>query len=123
MANYENIKYFDSFEFDSPDEYGSGKLMQQSTIELLDYARHLADMPFFITSGYRSKVHNERVGGVNSSSHTRGYAVDISAQSSRQKFKIIESALKAGFKRIGISSNFVHLDNDPDKDQNVIWTY
>lgn len=123
MSNFIDIKYFDSHEFDSPDEIGSGLKMQRSTLLKLDKAREIADMPFFITSGYRTQKHNERVGGVNGSSHTKGCAVDISASSSVQKFKIIDSALKAGFNRIGVSGNFIHLDDDPNKIKDVIWTY
>ena len=117
------MKYFELHEFDSPDLEGSGQNMQRTTLDKLDKAREIADIPFFITSGYRTPRHNEKVGGVNGSSHTKGYAVDISAHSSVQKFKIIDSALKAGFNRIGISKSFIHLDDDPDKAENVIWTY
>jgi hypothetical protein len=31
--------------------------------------------------------------------------------------------MKAGFNRIGIADTFIHVDNDPGKAENVIWTY
>lgn len=31
--------------------------------------------------------------------------------------------MEAGFTRIGIGQNFIHVDTDPDKQQNIIWTY
>ena len=117
------MRYFKIEEFDSPDVLGSGEEMKQTTLNLLEKTRELAEIPFIITSGYRTPSHNEKVGGVNSSSHTKGYAVDIKCKSSLDRFKIIKSALEAGFNRIGVSGNFIHLDNDPSKPKNVIWTY
>lgn len=123
MSVFEDIRYFDPHEFDSPDELGSGYKMQRSTLLKLDEARHIADIPFFITSGFRTKRHNQRVGGVNSSSHTTGHAIDISVTSSAQRFKIFNSLVKAGFKRIGVSRNFIHADDDPNKINEVMWLY
>lgn len=117
------MRYFKHIEFDSPDSPRSGLKMKKTTLELVDETRHLAGVPFIITSGFRTKSHNKKVGGVESSSHTRGYAVDIKCNSSSDRFKIIRAALEVGFKRIGVSGNFIHLDNDPSKPKNVIWTY
>lgn len=39
-------KHFDSDEFDSPDLPGSGKQMNDKFIEMLDYARVIANIPF-----------------------------------------------------------------------------
>lgn len=117
------MKYFKISEFDSPDVPGSGRKMKSSTLELLEATREKAGIPFVITSGYRTRLHNQRVGGVHSSSHTKGYAVDIRCKNSKDRFKIIEAALEVGFNRIGVSGNFIHLDNDPYKVKNVIWTY
>ena len=118
-----NLRYFKIKEFDSPDKKGSGKEMKTSTLKMLDECRHIAKIPFRINSGYRTDTHNKKVGGVNSSSHTKGYAVDISCNDSVSRFKIIDAALKVGFNRIGVSDKFIHLDNDPNKSKNVIWTY
>lgn len=121
--------HFELSEFDSPDEIGSGKNMDSNFLAMLDDARAIAGIPFTITSGYRTISHNAYVGGVQAgvnskgSSHLFGYAADIAAPTSRQKYVIIKSLLQAGFTRIGIASNFIHVDNDPDKDPDVIWTY
>jgi len=117
------MKYFKISEFDSPDAPGSGENMQESTLDMLDECREIADIPFIITSGYRTKEHNSKVGGVNGSSHTKGLAVDISVRNGADRFKVITAALEVGFSRIGISGNFIHLDNDDEKAQNVIWPY
>lgn len=130
MTKLEKIKQLESIlinfrlsEFDSPDSPGSGYRMQPSTLLLLQKTRELADTPFVITSGYRTRSHNKRVGGVKGSSHTKGYAVDVRCRKSQDRYKILNAALQAGFNRIGISGQFIHLDNDPNKVQNVIWTY
>lgn len=117
------MRYFNISEFDSPDLKGSGKRMQQSTLDLLVKCRQKAGVPFVITSGFRTTLHNKKVGGVNGSSHTKGYAVDIRCRNSADRFKIVLSAFNVGFKRVGVSGNFIHLDNDPSKKQEVLWTY
>ena len=121
------IKDFHSFfkysEFDSPDIIGSYEHMSVAFLNKLTEARKIAAIGFKITSGYRSPEHNQKVGGVQGSSHTRGCAVDIYAPTSRQKYIIINSLLQAGFNRIGIAKNFIHVDNDATKTEDVIWTY
>lgn len=118
-----SLQYFTTSEFDSPDEKGSGKKMQQSTLEMLDKARGVAGVAFIINSGYRTKEHNERVGGVDSSSHTKGYAADIKVKDGRQRYLIVRALMNAGFNRLGIASTFIHCDNDSAKVENVIWKY
>lgn len=115
--------HFDIQEFDSPDEKGSGSRMQPSTLQLLDDARGIAGVPFKINSGFRTKSHNAYVGGKKLSSHLYGYAVDIHCTDSRGRAIIIDALRKAGFTRFGIGNTFIHTDNDPDKDANVMWLY
>mgnify|MGYP000203398705 FL=1 len=115
--------YFEYSEFDSPDQKGSYKHMDVEFLNKLAQARKIAAVGFKITSGYRSPEHNEKVGGVPNSSHTLGHACDIYAPTSRQKYIIINALLQAGFNRIGVAKNFIHVDDDPSKDEDVIWTY
>ena len=117
------MRNFNLKEFDSPDLSGSGLNMDRSFLEMLDKARDIAYIPFKITSGYRTKSRNQIVGGVEGSSHTKGVACDIACSNSRARYIIIQSLLEAGFTRIGIASNFIHVDSDCEKSQNVIWTY
>lgn len=117
------MKYFEISEFDSPDVPGSGEEMKQPFLNALELTRIVAGIPFIITSGYRTPDHNKKVGGKQGSSHTKGWAADISCRSSRERFKIIRAAIKSGITRIGVSQNFIHLDMDPNKPNNVIWTY
>ena len=117
------MKYFNIEEFDSPDEIGSGKYMEQSTLRKLDKARGIADVAFIINSGYRTVEHNTKVGGVNGSSHTLGWAADLSCTASRDRFKIIAALIEVGFNRIGVSKSFIHVDDDPSKVEYVYWLY
>ncbi len=117
------MKYFKLSEFDSPDSPGSGEEMKQSFLHKLDNAREIAMIPFIITSGYRTPDHNVAVKGKQSSSHLKGYAADISCIGSRSRKLIINALIDAGFDRMGIGSNFIHVDSDPEKDSDVMWLY
>lgn len=117
------MKYFKLSEFDSPDILGSGKNMNEEFLYMLDAARKVYGKPMRVNSGYRSEAHNKKVGGVSSSSHLKGLAADISCKNSNERFEMLQAFIKAGFKRIGVADSFIHVDNDKDKSQNVIWTY
>ena len=122
------MKYFKLSEFDSPDMVGSGEAMDREFLSRLDQARSLADTPFKITSGYRTQEYNEGLlargyKASAKSSHLLGHAADIACTNSSQRHKIIKALLKVGFNRIGIADTFIHVDNDPNKPANVIWTY
>lgn len=117
------LKHFKLSEFDSPDAPGSGSNMKPEFLQRLDNARAFAGVPFKVNSGYRTAAHNAKVGGVEDSSHCQGWAADLAASSGTLKFTIVNALLKAGFTRIGIASSFVHVDCDPTKPAQVIWTY
>lgn len=118
---WESIKYFNSAEFDSPDMPGSGEAMNPKFIKLLEYARRTAGIPFHINSGYRTGEHNEKVGGIIGSAHTKGLAADIQAKTSFDRYVILKSLMSVGFNRIGIYSTFIHVDMDSEKEQNLVW--
>jgi len=40
------MRYFQSYEFDSPDVKGSGQLMDETFLAMLDDARNKANIPF-----------------------------------------------------------------------------
>jgi len=121
-----NLHYFKMEEFDQPGKPGSGvDNMDINLLMILDNMRHRAKIPFVITSAFRSKIYNQRIGGVPNSAHCFGKAVDIQAKTSKEKYLIIEAALHFGIERIGVGSDFVHIDiqEEPDKPTKVIWTY
>ena len=132
-----DLKYFNIEEFDSPDYIGSANLfMDRDFLRMLDSARGFSNgTPFKINSGYRTPEKNaaiyKKLGKPEiKSSHLYGRAADILATTSRDRFKIVEALIKAGFNRIGISgkSGFIHVDNDCNqyggqKSSDVIWIY
>ena len=123
------MQYFKYKEFDSPDLPGSGSdFMCPDFLELLDFARGQSGIEFRITSGYRSREHNAKVGGKPESSHLVGKAADIACKNSLDRFIIVSTLLDAGFTRIGIGNTFIHVDSDSkskggNKNGKVIWTY
>lgn len=96
--------------------------MDKDFLAKLDKAREYAKMPFVINSAYRSPDHPESIKNP-SSSHIKGLAVDIRANDSRTRYKVLEALMSVGFNRIGIASTFIHVDDDKDKSSDVIWTY
>jgi len=116
-------KNFKSSEFDSPDLPHSGKKMRIEFISQLQYARDIAEIPFKINSGFRTKEHNQKVGGTINSSDLYGYACDIHCNSDLDRFTIVNALLMAGFTRIGIAKTFIHVDSDPKKNSFRIWMY
>ena len=121
------FRNFSYDEFDSPLQEGSGQLMSNELITMLDDARDLAGVTFKITSGFRveSDIQRLKKAGYKvsaKSSHLKGLAADIACDNST-RFKILDSLLKVGFNRIGIANSFIHVDIDPDKPPFTIWTY
>lgn len=115
------MEYFDINEFKCP---CCGRVeMDQSFLNKLDKSRDSAQVAFKVNSGYRCTKHNKDVGGSKTSSHLYGVAADISAPDSLSRFKIVESMISSGIKRIGIGKKFIHADDDELKIHGVIWLY
>ena len=74
----------------------------------------LTGRSFVVTSGYRSKSYNAKIGGVTDSLHMSGYAIDVSV-SAATRDDVFLAAQRAGFTGIGIYSVFMHLDCGPRK--------
>ncbi len=127
----QRMKFFRYAEFDSPDDPGSGHNMNRDFLRMLDLCRERAGIPFVVTSGFRTKAHhaslrNQGYATVENSPHLLGMAADIRATTSTQRFKILNAAIAVGFTRIGIASDYIHLDNcgpDQGKTTNLVWVY
>ena len=117
------MKYFNYEEFDSPDIQGSGQLMDEKMLSMLDEVREMYGKPISINSGYRTIRHNASVGGKAKSSHLKGLAVDIACSASRDRDNLLKALRQVGFNRVGIAKSFIHVDIDCDKDKNVTWVY
>ena len=125
------MRYFQPEEFDckcskcrTNNEGRGAEMMDDYFLQMLDDARHKSGVPFRITSGYRCIAHNRSISGsVKDSAHTKGLAADIACSDSRTRGYIIGALFEAGFNRIGIHEHFIHVDDDPSKDADVVWLY
>lgn len=96
--------------------------MNSEFMAMLEQMRILVDRPLLISSGFRCKQHNAKVGGVKNSYHTQGRAVDLAYQGSEERYELVGTAIRLGFCGVGIDKNFIHVDNrkaSPKK----IWLY
>jgi len=119
MTDWHAVKYFTRDEFG----YAEGVEPCPYLVQLLDFARAKAGLPFRITSGIRTPERNAEVGGSAASAHLTGHAVDVYAENSAARFAIIQAALDVGFTRIGAGRTFVHLDTDTSKPSPAFWVY
>lgn len=94
-----------------------------SSLERLDRAREIAGVPFVLTSAYRSPESELQKGRSGSGAHTIGRAFDVRCLTNEERWRIVFGALAAGFRRIGIGSTFVHMDDSPDHPSPRIWLY
>ena len=111
---------------------GTGELdMDEEFMEKLVAIREKLNLPMTITSGYRSKEHNEAIGGAKNSPHIYGKAVDIACHGEKA-YKIVQLALEAGFTGIGVKqkgahgARFIHIDTmevGPLVPRPWIWSY
>lgn len=115
-------KHFKKSEFGCNCGCGTDHI-DKNLVNMLENMRVLKGSPIIITSGVRCIPYNASIGGVDDSAHIFGYAVDILSSDSLTRFTLADIAFKIGFKRIGIAEDFIHLDMDPNKPQNVLWVY
>jgi hypothetical protein len=121
-------KWFKLSEFDSPDRPGTGELMEPEVVQALDIARDIYGYPMKITSGVRTVEYNRSLMAKGypaspKSSHLLGWAADIEVPNNEKRFLMIEALLDAGFNRLGLGQDYLHVDMDPCKPRNTIWVY
>ena len=116
-------KYFSDKEFKNCTPTCSINDMNVEFMEKLDLLRERAGIPLVINSAYRSKEWDLSKGRSGNGAHTKGLAVDIRCNNSHNRYLILKYALEIGFRRIGISDTFIHVDDDSSLPQGVIWLY
>lgn len=91
-----------------------GRLQLDShLVEGLEALRALAGVPVVIDAGYRCPRHNQEVGGVPNSEHTRGLAADIRLPglSLQQMFELVAQVPQFAAGGIGVyDEDFLHVD-------------
>lgn len=108
-----NWPYFTDAELASPDV--GYAVMYGPFMDLLVELRRRMDMPLQVTSGYRTRKHNKKIGGASSSAHLYGCAVDI-AIGGKVVYQLVKIAMELGFTGIHVKNHgpmrkrFVHLD-------------
>ena len=118
-----SLKYFKDEEFRCHCGCGAGiEMMQEDFLKMLEDTRELVGIPFILNSAYRCPAHNKAIGS-KSDNHPSGQAVDIKCLYSVTRYNIVTSALKVGFKRIGLHRKFIHLDNRVVIPVASIWFY
>lgn len=116
------LQYFTESEFEKCSPRCCSDDMDTSTLSMLEKMREIYGKPIIITSAYRSFEYEISKGRAGTSSHCKGLALDIRCFSPADRLGLIDAALRAGFRRIGIASTFIHVDNDSDK-LSCIWLY
>lgn len=119
---YPNPKYFSNDEFLRCTPPCTMEDLSDELLDRLDVVRSLCGFPLIVNSAYRSFDYEQERGRTGSSSHCKGIAVDLAVTSGEKRLKIVQNALRAGFKRIGIAKTFVHLDLDEGKSSSI-WLY
>lgn len=101
-------------------------LMQniQLTAIKLESVRKVLDKPINITSGYRCPALNARVGGVSTSAHTKGLAVDFHSSYGTPK-EICQRLIDAGVqfdKLIQEHNQWVHIGFSTTYNRQIVLT-
>lgn len=120
------MRHFKLAEFDCKCGTDCGKTGADMDTKFLAWiveARDLAGVPFVITSGIRCKFWNAHEGGSSTSSHLKGLAADIKCGESPGRYEMLNALLELGFSRIGVRKDFIHVDLDGDKPNDLIWLY
>ena len=122
-----NLRYFKMKEFRCP--CCAVADMETLFLEKIDEARHIAQIPFLVTSGWRCEKKQEelRRSGYQTSNgispHQKGVAADIRVRNDKERYAIINAWFAVGGNRFGIAKNFIHLDVDFDRRPYVTWMY
>lgn len=87
----------------------------RSTAILLEPVRKLLGAAMHINSGYRSPELNKAIGGVPTSAHCKGWAVDFICPSFGSTYKVAEAIASSGIKfdQLILEYEWVHISFDP----------
>lgn len=93
---------------------GEAKIKGALIKALEQLRKEIGDKPITVTSGYRCKEYNEKIGGAPNSAHVRGLAADIACSSVPLRTLFYKAESIPHFKDAGVGlypdNNFVHVD-------------
>jgi hypothetical protein len=95
-----------------------GNNISPKALQGLNDIRRKTKKRYRITSGFRNKSHNKRVGGVSNSQHTNGLAFDVWVPHSHRE-EFYAASKTSGFSAFGWGNNSVHIDMGKKR----WWTY
>ena len=107
-SNVKVAKNFVYGEFLSPDT--TFLKLDYELVDKLQKLRDLLHLPIYISSGYRTEAHNNKIGGSITSQHLIGKAVDIKKFDGINDEKFVELAEMVGFVGIGLYDTWYHID-------------
>ena len=96
----------------------------QLTANKLELVRKVLGFPIMITSGYRCPLLNARVGGVSTSAHTKGLAIDFHCAYGTPK-EICQRLIDTGVqfdKLIQEHNQWVHIGFSPNYNRQIVLT-
>jgi zinc D-Ala-D-Ala carboxypeptidase len=94
--------------------------IDKKLVSLLQEVRSEFGYPMRLTSSKRCAKHNKAVGGVEHSAHLYGFASDIYCKDVHLRYRLLP-ILFSKFKRLGVYSDFIHVDVDHSKPNPVCW--
>lgn len=107
LNNINIAKNFNLKEFECP--CCKRVMIDNRLLKFIVLFRIMVNRPIYISSGYRCRHENDRVGGYKDSYHLIGMAADIKVNDITIN-NLAEMAGKFGFNGIGEYKNHLHLD-------------
>lgn len=116
-----DFKHFKPSEFASK---GNGQVkVAAHMVASLDSVREQFGKPIKVTSGYRDKGHNHKVGGAKNSRHMHGDAVDINiaSYSEEERTLLMQLLRQEGFTAFGSYTNSPNMLHADKRGYNAKW--
>jgi len=103
-------EHFWRYEFACPDHCGFSSPSPALMSRLEAGRRANSDRPMKVSSGCRCAAHNRSVGGAKRSTHLTGEGCDLAVIPGEAMFDLVRALLAAGFRRIILYPDHVHVD-------------
>lgn len=103
--------------------HGQHLVNLQFTAQMMEQVRALLGHPITVNSAYRSPTVNRKVGGVPTSAHALGFAVDFTCWSYGTPYDICQAIARSGiqFDQLILEKNrWVHIGFGPRKRQQLL---